>query len=330
MFGDPFYHKSIRSMVAVFGTIFNDIKVVKRDGTNKVLSSARVPLAYGPRQKFLARIEAAPSLGDPNIGIKLPRMSFEITSLTYDTNTKLSKNTVQRVTSATANSRDKYIGPVPYRMGFQLNIITKNQDEALQILEQILPFFQPEYSVTIKETESNFKHDVPITLTSVSLADDYEGDFASRRAIIYTLDFETRVRFYGPKSTSGFIRTVISDFVDADTLANIEKITPTTDPANAQPGDTFTVTNTFTFPDVQDFQQLVLSTSGVATFTANEPVSGSITGAAATFDSQTDTTASGTTIKVRSPDSSYIVGEVITGGTSGAFGTITSVTDLPA
>ena len=92
MFGDPFYHNSIRNMVAVFGTIFNNISVVKRDSNNKVLSSARVPLAYGPRQKFLARIESRPDLNSPNVAIKLPRMSFEITNLQYDTNTKLSKN----------------------------------------------------------------------------------------------------------------------------------------------------------------------------------------------------------------------------------------------
>lgn len=328
MFGDPFYHKSIRSMVAVFGTIFNDIKVVKRDSSNKVLSTARVPLAYGPRQKFLSRIESRPSLDDPNIGIKLPRMSFEITTLTYDTNTKLSKNTVQKVQSSTTNMRDKYIGPVPYRMGFQLNIITKNQDEALQILEQILPFFQPEYSVTINETESNFKHDVPITLTSVGLSDDYEGDFTSRRAIIYTLDFETRVRFYGPKSSSGFIRTVISDFVDQDTNALIEKITTTTDPANAGPNDSFTAVNTYSFPDVPEFQQIELATSATATFTVGETVTGSIGGATSQVVTQTGTTASTTTLKLQNLDANYIIGDVVTGGTSGAFGTVTKVTDL--
>ena len=328
MFGDPFYHKSIRNMVAVFGTIFNDIKVVKRDSSNKVLSTSRVPLAYGPRQKFLSRIESRPSLDDPNIGIKLPRMSFEITTLQYDTNTKLSKNTVQKVQSATTNARDKYIGPVPYRIGFQLNIITKNQDEALQILEQILPFFQPEYTVTINETESNFKHDVPITLGSVSLSDDYEGDFVSRRAIIYTLDFESRVRFYGPKSSSGFIRTVISDFVDIDTNAIIEKITTTTNPSNAQPTDTFTVTNTYSFPDVPTFQQLTLATPNTATFTVGETISGSITGSTSQLVTQTNTTQTVTTIKLQNLDSNYIVGDVVTGGTSGAFGTVTSVTDL--
>ena len=328
MFGDPFYHKSIRSMVAVFGTIFNDIKVVKRDSSNKVLSTARVPLAYGPRQKFLSRIESRPSLDDPNIGIKLPRMSFEITTLTYDTNTKLSKNTVQKVQSSTTNMRDKYIGPVPYRMGFQLNIITKNQDEALQILEQILPFFQPEYSVTINETESNFKHDVPITLTSVGLSDDYEGDFTSRRAIIYTLDFETRVRFYGPKSSSGFIRTVISDFVDQDTNALIEKITTTTDPANAGPNDSFTAVNTYSFPDVPEFQQIELATSNTATFTVGETVTGSIGGATSQVVTQTGTSNTATTLKLQNLDANYIIGDVVTGGTSGAFGTVTKVTDL--
>ena len=329
MFGDPFYHNSIRNMVAVFGTIFNNISVVKRDSNNKVLSSARVPLAYGPRQKFLARIESRPDLNSPNVAIKLPRMSFEITNLQYDTNTKLSKNTNQVVNSTVTNKRDKYLGPVPYRIGFQLNIITKQQDDALQILEQILPFFQPEYTVTVKEANGVFKADTPITLTSIALNDDYEGDFLSRRAIIYTLDFETRVRFYGPKSASGFIRTVITDFNQLSTNAIMEKITTTTNPTNAQPGDDFTVTNTFSFPTVPDFQQVTITTSSTSTYQANESVSGSISGATATMVQQSNLTASGSTLKLGGLDANFVVGEVITGAQSSAVGTIATVTDLP-
>ena len=327
MFGDPFYHNSIRNMVAVFGTIFNNISVVKRDSANKVLSSARVPLAYGPRQKFLSRIESRPNFDDPNIAIKLPRMSFEITNLQYDTNTKLSKNTNQVVNSTTANTRSKYLGPVPYRIGFQLNIITKQQDDALQILEQILPFFQPEYTVTVKEANGVFKADTPITLTSIALNDDYEGDFLSRRAIIYTLDFETRVRFYGPKTSSGFIRTVITDFNQFSTNAIIEKITTTTNPTNAQPGDTFTVTNTFSFPTVPDFQTVTITTSSTATFQANENVTGSLSGATAKMQTQSNLTASGSTLRLSDLDANFIVGEVITGASSSAFGTVATVTD---
>lgn len=329
MFGDHFYHNSIRNMVAVFGTIFNNISVVKRDSNNKVLSSARVPLAYGPRQKFLARIESRPNLEDPNIAIKLPRMSFEITNLTYDTNTKLSKNTNQIVNSTTTNMRDKYLGPVPYRIGFQLNILCKQQDDALQILEQILPFFQPEYTVTVKEAAGVFKADTPITLTSVTLADDYEGDFLSRRAIIYTLDFETRVRFYGPKSSSGFIRTVITDFNNFGTNAIMEKITTTTDPSTANKDDDYTVTNTFTFPTEPDFQSLTLSSPGVATFTVGESVSGSITGATGVVVSQSNITNTGSILKLGSLDANFIVGEVALGAQSSATGTITTVTDNP-
>jgi len=328
MFGDHFYHNAIRNMVAVFGTIFNDIHVVKRDSANKVLSSARVPLAYGPRQKFISRIESRPGLDDPRIAIKLPRMSFEITQLTYDTNTKLHKNTHQIVNSTVANSRDKYLGPVPYRIGFQLNIITKQQDEALQILEQIIPYFQPEYTVTVKEANGQFKADTPITLTSITMSDDYEGDFLSRRAIIYSLDFETRVRFYGPKSTSGYIRTVITDINNQTTDAIFEKITTTTDPSNAGPTDTYTVTNTYSFPSTPDAQEIILTTSGVATFTIGENVTGSISGATGKVVTQTGTTASGTTLKINNLDANFLVGEVVTGAPSGAFGTAATVKDL--
>ena len=158
--------------------------------------------------------------------------------------------------------------------------------------------------------------------------DDYEGDFTSRRAIIYSLDFETRVRFYGPKSSSGFIRTVISDFVDQDTNALIEKVTTTTNPSGAGPEDTYVVTNTYSFPDVPEFQQVDISTSGTATFTANETITGSITGSTAQMAQQTNITNNSTTLKLTNLDSNFIIGDVVTGGTSGAFGTVTKVTDL--
>lgn len=218
MFGNHFYNQTIRRAVSVFGAIFNDINIVRRDASGNVLNIVKVPLAYGPKQKFLSRIEQQASLNDPKIAIKLPRMSFEITSMAYDTNTKMQKGYASKYTDpSNPNRNETVIGPVGYRMGMQLNIITKNQDDALQILEQILPYFQPEYTVTVKQVDDNFKSDMPIVLQNVTLTDDYEGDYTARRAIIYSLDFETRVRFYGGIVNKEVIKNVITNFENIET-----------------------------------------------------------------------------------------------------------------
>jgi len=212
MFSGHFYHEHIKRAVAVFGTLFNNMSVVKKNGSGNVISTIKVPLAYGPRQKFLARIQDEKYLTDPKLAIRLPRMSFEIISMSYDTNTKLQKGVTRTLASSDPTKKQTILNPVGYRMGLQLNIMTKNQDEALQLLEQIVPFFQPEYTVTVKEVQNNFKSDMPFVLQSVTMSDDYEGDFLSRRAIIYTLEFETRVRFYGPLGDKGIIRRVDATF----------------------------------------------------------------------------------------------------------------------
>ena len=228
MFGDHFYHASIRRMVSAFGTLFNNLEVKKKDANNKILQTIKVPLAYGPRQKFLARVTERTSLDDTKLAIKLPRMSFEITFLQYDSSIATSKNNVIKVQDPDDSTKYKTIrGPIPYRIGLQLNIIAKNQDDALQILEQILPYFQPDYTITVNDVpEMNVKSDVPITLQSVAMNDDYEGDFETRRAIVYTLDFEARVKFYTGVGSQGMILTTAVDMnVDnAETYGFIEEV----------------------------------------------------------------------------------------------------------
>ena len=215
MLSDHFYHAAIRRTIAAFGTIFNDIKVLRKGNDGEVKNIMRVPLAYGPKQKFLARIEGQSSLTDPKVAIKLPRMSFEITSLAYDAASKLPKmNQIVRGTGAT---RDAIYTSAPYNMGIQLSIMAKNQDDALQVIEQIIPYFQPEYTITINEVpELGIKSDVPITLSSIGLAEDYEGDFLSRRAIVYTLDFELKVKFYGPVQQRGIITKAEVDMINSE------------------------------------------------------------------------------------------------------------------
>jgi hypothetical protein len=229
MFGDHFYNATIRRFVSVFGTLFNDIKIVRSTGT-----SMRVPLAYGPKEKFLARLDQQPNLEVPKVAIKLPRMSFEILNIAYDTQSKLNRNNKIQV-----GERLVYTY-APYNISLNLSIMAKNQDDALQILEQIVPYFQPEYTVTIKEgTTDLIKSDVPITLSSIDMTEDYEGDFMSRRAIIYTLSFDAKVRFYGPRHLGGVIKKTIINTLDIDTQNGYERQIAQVEPRDSQSYDNY-------------------------------------------------------------------------------------------
>ena len=320
MFSGHFYHEHIKRAVAVFGTLFNNMSVVKKDGSGNIISTIKVPLAYGPRQKFLARIQDQKFLNDPKLAIRLPRMSFEIVSMTYDTNTKMQKGIKRVLPSSDPTKKQTILNPVGYRMGLQLNIMTKNQDEALQILEQILPFFQPEYSVTVKEVSNNFKSDMPFVLQSVTMTDDYEGDFLSRRAIIYTLEFETRVRFYGPLANEGIIKTVEATIADTENTVNDEPyetqkvyISPTT----ATEDDDYTIEVELLDP-IPDTTTITFTTSS-GTFVVGENVSGTTSGTVGTISA----VGSGT-ITVVSPDGRFTDTETVTGATSDATLTVDS------
>jgi hypothetical protein len=214
MFGDHFYHGILRKTVAVFGTLFNNIYVVRRAADNRVIDKQRVPLAYGPRQKFLARIDQQANLDESKVAIKLPRMSFEITNLAYDSTTKT--NTLNKITTTTGTTeRTSVTQMTPYVVDMQLNIMAKNQDDALQILEQIVPTFQPVYNLSVKLLDDiNKSFDVPITLQSVTLNDDYEGDYTTRRVLIYTLDFSIKIKFFGDTTKSGIITQVIANMFE--------------------------------------------------------------------------------------------------------------------
>jgi hypothetical protein len=220
MFGPHFYHAQVRKIITVFGTLFNNITVVKTSNSNAI-STIKVPLSYGPRQKFLARIKDEKYLDDPKLAVALPRMTFEITSIMYDSGTKLQKGIrvpLKRSSEAQPKSSSTILYPVPYKMGIQLSILANFSDDALQILEQILPFFQPDYTVTINEIDNQFKTDIPFVIQSVSMMDDYEGDFNNRRTITYTLDFETRLRFYGNIREGKLIKETKTTISDIDML----------------------------------------------------------------------------------------------------------------
>jgi len=248
-----FYHQTIRRLVSVFGTMFNDIHIIHTDSAGNTKDQVKVPLAYGPKAKFLARLEESANLRNTSLAIKLPRMSFEITSMAYDTTRQLPKTSNFAMTGSEANKRKKAYVAAPYTIGIQLSILTKTQDDGLQIIEQIIPYFQPSYTVTVKNIPglSEIKSDVPVTLTSVAMSDEYEGDFTSRRAIIYTLDFDVKINFYGPvDQESATIRTTIASVYDAmDQIDPAVTTTTTTNPADAGIDDDYGYTETINFFD---------------------------------------------------------------------------------
>jgi hypothetical protein len=199
MFGGHFYHQRIRSAVAVFGSLFNNVNVVR---TN---SQVKVPLSYAPKRDFIARLDAMANgeNAERQIAVKLPRMSFEIVSMSYDAQRQLPK-TNSCIMPATFGRGTRIWTPVPYNINFQLNVYAKGQDDALQIVEQILPYFTPSYTLTMKPLDDfqGIKEDTPITLQGITFSDDYEAAIEQRRTVIYTLDFEMKIFMYKDTGTS--------------------------------------------------------------------------------------------------------------------------------
>tara|TARA_B100001094_G_scaffold327296_1_gene385227 strand:+ start:90079 stop:91092 length:1014 start_codon:yes stop_codon:yes gene_type:complete len=196
---DYFYHEILRKTIIGFGTLFNDIIIKTTNSAGEVTSTEKVPLAYAPQQKFLARLEQSEDLNKAT-QITLPRMSFEFTGLQYDSSRKVT--TTQKFVSPSPTGDGtikKSFMPVPYNMEFELNIYAKLNDDALQIVEQILPYFQPSYNLTITlVSDINEKRDIPIILEGISIDDQYEGNFDNRRALIYTIRFSAKTYLFGP------------------------------------------------------------------------------------------------------------------------------------
>lgn len=322
MFSGHYYHATTRKVVSVFGTLFNNISVVRKDATGKVVNIVRVPLAYGPKQKFLARLDEQPNLDAAKVAIKLPRMSFEIFSLTYDSSTKTNRNNILTAPDSTNGSKQLAVrNYAPYRMGIQLSIMAKNQDDALQILEQILPNFQPEYTVTIKDLEEmNVTTDMPFVLTGVTMNEDYEGDFVQRRAIIYTLDFETRLRFYGPVSKRALIKTA-SVAINGNG-SGTEQISVQVDPLTASATDTYDVITSVEFLNASDKFSLTMQ-AGSGTYLAGETITDTATGTTAKV-----TSFSNNVLVVSFADGVFHIGNTVVGTTSACSRTIGSVTQL--
>ena len=210
MLGAYTYNKIIRKCVIGFGTLFNNIEVRKENKDGSVYSRMKVPLAYGPRQKFLARLEQQADLNQ-KVAITVPRLSFEMTGISYDSTRKLAPTTLN-LKADNNNAVKKQMTPVPYNIDFELNVISKTNDESLEIMEQILPVFQPSYNMTIKLVDSmNDMRDIPIILNSISYSDDYEGTFDDRKITLITMQFTVKTYIFGPVGTAGPIKKAKAD-----------------------------------------------------------------------------------------------------------------------
>ena len=211
MFGHHYNHGAIRKYVIMFGNMFNDIDVVRYNSSGSPIQTIRVPIAYGPREKFLARLRTDPNL-DRDVAIQLPRLAFEMTSMSYSSSrtlNKIIKNTAIGSTNSTLRSQ---FTPTPYDFNFTLHAMFANNEDAVQVTEQILPFFRPEWTHSMKIVpEMGEYFDIPTILTDMQIEDTYDADFQTRRAIIYTFNFTVKGYLFGPVTNKGVIKRTLVD-----------------------------------------------------------------------------------------------------------------------
>jgi len=220
LYNDYFYHKTIFKSVATFGTLFNDITVKRKTSDGSTVKELKVPLSYAPRSKFLSKIQAQNADGtvDKNVAITLPRLSFEMSDFNYDSQRKLNSLGVRYNTTETGSEKSMY-NPVPYNIGFSLNVYVEHFDEGLQIVEQILPFFSPYLNIPSKLVydDMGIVDDVPVLLNSVSLEESYEGQFEEKRVIIWSLSFTLKTNIFKPIKESDLIRQVETNTISTPT-----------------------------------------------------------------------------------------------------------------
>jgi hypothetical protein len=240
MLDQRFYWGTIRKAIIAFGNMFNSITIERKDGNGNTISVQRVPLSYSPKQKFLARINQQPTIETNQFQVILPRMGFELVSLDYDPNRKVSPIQQSRALDTSTTSSTQY-APTPYNLSMLLYVYARNQDDGLQIIEQILPYFNPDYNLTLKAIpELNIQNDLPILLNTIGFEDDYEGDFVTRRSVMWTLGFTVKLNFYGPVNKQGVIKKVITNTFNSPDLTNQQqKITVQPDSPAANVTDSY-------------------------------------------------------------------------------------------
>ena len=269
MLGHIFYHGLIRRYVVLFGTMFNDIFITREDTINTTNHTIKVPIGYGPREKVLARITADPTL-TRQPAIVLPRMSFEITNIEYDGSRKLNTigkrvrpvaNTDLNTTTDNSNKYQYQYNPVPYDFTVSLSIMVKNTDDGTKIVEQILPFFTPQWTATVELIpDMNMVMDIPIVLNSVNMTDSYEGDFETRRAIIWDLTFTIKGYLFGPIRKASLIKfansSVYNSLVANTPLASVVVIPGLQSNGSPTTNSSLTIDRSQIFPD-DDFGYIV-------------------------------------------------------------------------
>lgn len=248
MLNQKFYHSTIRKSIVAFGNLFNNILIDRKDVDGNVIQTLKVPLSYSPKQKFLAIIAARPTVETQNIQVLVPRMAFELIGVQYDPTRRISIVQQNRTTNNTVDTLNSQYAPTPYNLQVALYVYVKNQDDGLQIIEQILPYFNPDFNLSLNAIPSlDIKNDLPIILDGVSFEDDYEGDYSQRRSIIWTLNFTLKLNFFGPISKQGIIKRVNVDYFNNQELTQkIQSYDVRTDPNTAIPGDDVSFVEDFT------------------------------------------------------------------------------------
>jgi hypothetical protein len=261
MFKDKsFYNQHIRKGIIAFGTLFNDINIERKNSAGAVAQALRVPLSYSTKQKFMTRIaRVADSTTRGEVALTLPRMGFEINGLDYDPARKVQP--IQKTKTVgigdDTNTVRQVFASAPWNMNLALYIFAKNQDDGLQILEQVLPYFNPDFNVTINDLpEMGIKRDLKITLDNVNYEDEYEGEYANRLSVVWTLNFTMRLNFYSHVSNAQVIKTAIANIFNetgtaltpwslSKTGANVGNYKATVNPTSATPADSYTFLEEF-------------------------------------------------------------------------------------
>lgn len=249
-----FYHGSVKNIITIFGALFSDIYIKRSTGAGTEYQEIKVPLSYAPKQRALVRIAQQPNIDDRQAQITLPRLAFEIVAFNYDGSRKINTNSVSRTMDQgqpNTNYANQLNSPTPYDAKVNLYAYAKNQDDALQMVEQIFPFFNPDLNITINSIpDMNVVEDIPVILDSVSYEDDYEGDLETRRAIIWTLSFTVKMNFYGPITKNGVIKKVNINVNKIDSQESdkpLLKYDAKVDPFSATVTDPFAVIETFLY-----------------------------------------------------------------------------------
>lgn len=234
MIRNTFFHDGVKKATVLFGTLFNEIQITRLNANNESIGTYVVPLEYGPREKALARVTEDPDL-DRSYAVKLPRISFEITAMLYDGTRKIP--TVTKFAGRYKTEDNKTINrstyaAVPYNINFQLSIMTKSLDDGNKIIEQILPFFTPDWTLSANLIDDMPERlfDIPVVLNDISSTDDYAEDFKTRRTLTWTLNFTMKFMFFGPVSKAKVIK-----LAKANIITNWETTTPISS-VTVQPG----------------------------------------------------------------------------------------------